>query len=142
MTADAPWGPAIVPVVEMWDGFSIPPGLRGAGCTPADGWRVRSRGRLQTYTNPSKRLRPPSCDEYLSGIVERLRFGLWRGTGGLGFRARTHEGAVAYEYAPTSARIVMILGAEPSAGPAGDCAMQTLTRCKVDRASKRLRCRD
>ncbi len=142
MTLDAPWGPSIVPVADMWDGFPIPPGLRGGGCTPADGWRVRSRGRLQTYTNPSRRLRPPSCGEYLGGIVARLHFGLWRGKGGLDFRARTHEQSVAYDVEPTSARIVMVLGAEADAGPAGDCAMKTLPKCRVDRGAKRLRCRD
>jgi cysteine-rich repeat protein len=144
MTLDAPSGPYIYPVVDMHGWFPIPAGLRGAGCTPADGWRVRNRGRLQSYANPSARFRSFACGEYTGGIVERLNFGVWRGKGGLDFRVHTHEDSIAYEEVePTSARIVMILGAESSAGPAGDCAMKTLTRCQIDRGvKKRLRCRD
>lgn len=139
---DAPFGPVGIRVADMAEGFPIPSGLRGEGCTPADGWRVRSASRLQTYENPSKRLRPPTCSEYGHNTVERLHFGLWRGKGKLSFRARTHEQYLGYEDAPqpTSARVVLVLGAEADAGPGGDCAVQMLTKCRVDRGAKRLRC--
>lgn len=144
VTIDAPWGFSGIRVADMAEGYPIPSGLRGAGCTPADGWRVRRAGRLQTYANPSKRLRPPTCHEYGPGTVERLHFGLWRGKGGLDFRVRTHVQHLQYDsgYQPTSARVVLVLGAEADAAPGGDCAMKTLTKCRVDRGAKRLRCRD
>ena len=137
---DTPFGPSIVSVVDMEGSRAIPPGLRGGGCTPADGWRVRSRGRLQTYANPSAQLDGPDCGR--RGTVDRLHFGLWRDNGRVDFRARAHAQRLESEYAPTSARVVLSLSADATAGAAGDCGVTTLRKCRVDRGSKRLRCHD
>lgn len=138
---DGPVEPSVLQVIGMHGNRPIPAGLRGAGCTPVDGWRVRSQGRLQTYANPSGRLRPPECGRFVTATVDRLHFGLWRGNGRLDFRARSHVQSLDYADEPTSARVVVVLGAESDAGRSGDCGVTTLTRCRVDRGTKRLRCR-
>jgi cysteine-rich repeat protein len=139
----APYDGGLAPltIVGMDGLFGIVPGLRGTACTPADGWRVRSKGKRHTYANPSTRLFPPACQEISGGLVDLLDLTMRAKHTGIDFKAQTPADYIESEDLPTIARITLILGGEPTAGPAGDCAIGTIARCKLDRRLKRLTCR-
>jgi len=112
-------------------GTPVPPGGRGTGCDPRDGWRklaYRNRGGAV----------PPACSPGSSqGLrLVRLEDRQLRG-GGIAFRIGGRGATLA---APTTPlRLTIVLGADRAAGLTGACASHVFgqTSCKAKRGGVR-----
>jgi len=112
-------------------GTPVPPGGRGTGCDPRDGWRKLA------YRNRGGALRPVCSPGSAQGLrLVRLDDRRLRG-GGIAFRIGGRGAALV---APTTPlRLTIVLGADRAAGLTGACASQVFepASCKAKRGGVR-----
>jgi hypothetical protein len=128
-------GPPARPLLDLTAASGpIPPGTRGGGCDPADGWKGLS------YRNRSGAIDPPACTAGSAHGLRKVRLKDRRAKGhGIVFQISGRRAALA---APVGAlRVTIVLAADPAAGAAGECGTHAFAAadCKRKRAS--LRCR-
>jgi len=122
-------------------GNPVPPGPRGTGCAPGDGWRTGPGGTESVYLNRSGAIDPPLCTAGSAYGLRRIRIADARPAGGIRFRIESIRATVGEPVLPLLAGVV--LGAERASGMAGSCALRALTAedCRWSSGGGALRCR-
>lgn len=110
----------------------IPPGARGAGCHPKDGWNGT------TYVNRSGAV-GPGCRTGSAQGVRRLKLKDRRARGrGVAFSVQAQNASLPMPTGPV--RVTLVLGAQPGAGAQGFCGTHVFTgSCTAKGATYRCR---
>jgi cysteine-rich repeat protein len=96
----------------------VPPGARGSGCDPADGWKVKGAG--WAYANRSGAIDPPACTGGSAKGLASLALKDKRATAGaVFFKAKTKRSTLATPVGPLRADIVLGDAADGAAGACG-----------------------
>ncbi len=96
----------------------IPPGARGDGCGPKDGWKGTG------YQNASGALDPPACPPGSARGLRSLKLSDKRAKGkGIAFVAKAKDATIPLPQGPV--RMTIVTSADASAMAAGHCATHT-----------------
>ncbi len=109
------------PLVDLTAGSApIPPGAKGTGCGPKDGWKGT------TYDNRSGAVAPPACPPGSARGLRRLQLKDRRARGrGVTFGIQTRGGSLPLPVGPV--RVTLVVGAQGSAGALGLCGTHTFS---------------
>ncbi len=108
----------------------VPPGGKGSGCSPKDGWKLP--GSSSVYANRSGGIDPPTCTPASARGLVSLRIKDKRTTrGSVAFKVTVKGASIALPVTPLRAELV--LGADAASGAAGACGTARLaaTSCLV-----------
>jgi CSLREA domain-containing protein len=122
------------PLLDLTAGAApIPPGVKGTGCGPKDGWKGT------TYANRSGAVAPPACPPGSAHGLRRLQLKDRRARGrGLSFNLQTAGSPLPMPVGPL--RVTLVVGAQGNAGALGLCGTHTFSAgCRTKGTTYRCR---